>query len=82
MNSIFGKKPDAAPLAIFDSTAVECDVGATLADTPDEADADEDESEHPISYWEVTSRAAAASDNRNGDRATTAEDGEKENGSS
>ncbi|KAI9906947.1 hypothetical protein PsorP6_004773 [Peronosclerospora sorghi] len=42
MNSIFDKKRYAAPLAIFDSTAAEGDLGATLANTPDEADADED----------------------------------------
>ncbi|KAI9909373.1 hypothetical protein PsorP6_015117 [Peronosclerospora sorghi] len=78
MNSIFGKKPDAAPLAIFDSTAAEGDLGATLAVSPDEADSDEDKSDHAISDWEVTSRAEAASDNNNGERATNPEGGERE----
>ncbi|KAI9916805.1 hypothetical protein PsorP6_017967 [Peronosclerospora sorghi] len=77
MNNIFGKKPDAAPLAIFDSTAAEGDLGATLSDSPDEANADEDESDHPITDWVVMSRAAASSDNNNGERATTPEDGER-----
>ncbi|KAI9920530.1 hypothetical protein PsorP6_015479 [Peronosclerospora sorghi] len=78
MNSIFGKNPDAAPLAIFDSTAAEGDLDATLAVSPEESDADEDESDHPISDWEVTSRSAAASDNNNGERATNPEGGEIE----
>ncbi|KAI9910832.1 hypothetical protein PsorP6_010543 [Peronosclerospora sorghi] len=51
---------------------------ATLDDTPDEADVDENELDHPISDWEGTSRAAAASDNNNGERATNPEDGERE----
>ncbi|KAI9912935.1 hypothetical protein PsorP6_005272 [Peronosclerospora sorghi] len=80
MTSTFGKKPYAAPIAIFDSTAAEGDLCATLADTPEEADADEDESDHPISDWQVTSRAAAASDNNNGERATNTEHGERETG--
>ncbi|KAI9905257.1 hypothetical protein PsorP6_013887 [Peronosclerospora sorghi] len=54
---------NAAPLAIFDSTAAEEDFGATPADTPDEAGADGDKSDHPISNWEVKPRAKAASDN-------------------
>ncbi|KAI9917088.1 hypothetical protein PsorP6_018068 [Peronosclerospora sorghi] len=78
MKSIFGKKPNAAPLAILDSTAAEGDLSATLDDMPEDDDADEDESDHTISDWEVTSRAEAASDNNNGERATNPEDEEME----
>ncbi|KAI9909803.1 hypothetical protein PsorP6_010825 [Peronosclerospora sorghi] len=77
MNGIFVQKTDATPLAIFDSTAEEDDFGVTLADTPDEADVDGDESDPPIRDWEVTPRTAAASHNEDGGRAITPDDGEE-----
>ncbi|KAI9920049.1 hypothetical protein PsorP6_015546 [Peronosclerospora sorghi] len=53
------------------------DFGATLDDTPEEGDANGDESDHTICDWEVNSRTTAASDNEDGERSITPEDGER-----